>query len=244
MKKILLVNYKQAFLERNEGLLNRAGFLILTATSAEEAFHLYREHSVDLIISLLDMPAMGGDALCSLIRQDADLKQVPYILVCYDTEAERQRASRCGANASLTRPVRPQALLDQVSKFLNISARRDYRAAFDATVHGTTESMPFSGMTRNISVSGLLCETSMLLNQDDLITDLLLTIKSHKIIAEGKVVWSETRPEGIASYGVQFTNLAPESREIVENFVAGSDETVTVPKNLKLVRPTRSPFTP
>jgi CheY-like chemotaxis protein len=218
MKKILLVNNLEAFLGRNKSLLNRAGFLILTATSAQEALRIYREQSVDLIISLLDMPEMGGDALCSSIRQDSELKHVPFILVCYETELER--ASQCGANAWVTKPVRPELLLEHVGRFLQIPARRDYRAIFNARVNGTRESLSFSGMTRNISASGLLCETATILNQDDLITNLLLAIDSHQIVADGKVVRSESRPDGMYNYGVQFTSLAPEYLEKIEQFVA------------------------
>ena len=77
MKKILLVNHQEAFLQRNKNLLNRAGFLILTATSASEALRVHSEQSVDVVISLLEMPQMGGDALCTLIRQGSPQKQVP-----------------------------------------------------------------------------------------------------------------------------------------------------------------------
>ncbi|OGU10320.1 MAG: hypothetical protein A2075_21020 [Geobacteraceae bacterium GWC2_58_44] len=224
MKKILLVSNHEAFLDRNKSLLNRAGFLILTATSAEEALQLYRQQPVDLIISLLDLPQMGGDALCSLIRQDKDLRQVPFVLVCYETEADLERASHCRANARVIRPVRPELLLKQIGRFLDIPTRRDYRAIFKACVNGTRGSLSFSGMTRNISVSGILCETATILSQNDLISNLLLAIDTDQIVADGKVVWSESQPGGVYNYGVQFTSLAPGCRERIEHFVASNDQ--------------------
>ena len=220
MKKILLVNNQQAFLERNKSLLDRAGFLILTAGSAKQALQIHREQSVDLIICVLQMREMGGDALCSLIRQGGEVRNVPFILICYDTEAELERASQSGANTWLTKPVRPAQLLEQVGKFLKIPARRNYRATFNAQVNGMKEAVPFSGTTHNISASGILCETEIPLNRDDLITNLLLAVDSYQIVADGKVVRTERRPDGMQNYGVQFTSLAPESRERIEQFVA------------------------
>jgi len=167
MKKILLVNNQEAFLDRNKSLLNRAGFLIITATSVKEALQLCHDQKVDLIIALLEMPELGGDRLCSLIRAESELKHVPVILVCYPQEPELQRAALCGANAVVTKPVRPELLLEKVGKFLQVAARRDYRAVFNAKVEGMRQSLPFTGVTRNISVSGVLCETAMSLNQDD-----------------------------------------------------------------------------
>lgn len=219
MKKILLVSHQEAFLERNKQLLNRAGFLILTAASAEAALETYREERVDLIIAALDLPGMGGDALCSLIRSQKELRQVPFILVCYETEAELERAARCSANARVTKPVRPDLLLTQIGRFLDIPTRRDYRVSFRACVNGTSGTLLFTGMTRNISVSGLLCETSMRLAPDDLITDLLLTIGPDTIEADARVVWSDSRSDGLFLYGVQFTELAQGSREIIARFV-------------------------
>lgn len=220
MKKILLVSNLEAFLGRNKNLLNRVGFIISTATSAEEALQKHREEPVDLVISMLDLPGAGGDTLCSWIRQDKDLKQVPVILVCYETEADLERASKCEANASVIRPVRPELLLKQIARFLAIPTRRNFRAPFNAIISGTTADVPFSGMTRNISVSGLLVEAPVRLNPDDMITNMLLAINSHEIVADGKIVWAEDRADGKHNYGLQFTRLSSGSTEAIESYVA------------------------
>ena len=217
MKKILLVNNQEAFLDRNKGLLNRAGFLILTATSVKDALDLCRQQEISLIIAQLDMPGTGGDLLCSLIRQENELRNISIILVCYESELER--AENCGANAVVIKPIHPELLLNQVGKFLGIQARREYRAAFNARVEGTRENLVFSGMTRNISASGMLCETTTHLNQDDLLTSLLFAVASSQIVTDGRVVWSASMPDDKYSYGVRFINLAPDMRNKIEQFV-------------------------
>jgi DNA-binding response OmpR family regulator len=220
MKNILLVSHHEAFLERNRTLLNRAGFLIIAATSAKEALQLYREQPVDLVISMLNMPDMSGDQLCSAIRNGAGATGVPFILVCFDTDSAFARANECGANAWLTKPVHPERLLESVGRFLRIPTRRDYRAKLSGKVHGTRETLSFSGMTHNISVSGLLCETDACLKNADRISNLLVAIDSQQIVADGIVVRSESGTAGMYNYGVQFTSIPQDSRDTIERFVA------------------------
>lgn len=219
MKSILLVHNSQAFLERNSSLLMRAGFRILPATTAGQALEIFQEQSIDMIISALHLPDMGGDLLCSSIRQGSELTGIPIILVCYGTEADLQRTSRCGADARLIKPVRPELLLDQVARFLLMPGRRDYRAVFKARVNGTRGSLSFCGTTRNISVSGILCETATPLFPNDLVNNLLIAFDSQQIVADGKVVRSESLPDGSYNCGVQFTDLAPGSRQRIENLL-------------------------
>lgn len=223
MKKILLLNNQEAFLDRNKSLLNRAGFQIITATSASEALKICHEQTIALIIAQLDMPEIGGDQFCGLIRQESALRNVSIILVCYDSESALERASNCGANAVVTKPIRPEILLRLVGKFLGIQARRDYRAVLNARIEGARENQVFSGVTRNISVTGLLCESSMQLNQDDLLSNLLFTVDSSQIAANGKVVWASDAPDGRYNYGIRFLDLAPELQEKIEQFVAEPD---------------------
>jgi len=221
MKKILLVNNQEAFLDRNKSLLNRAGFRILTATSTNEALKICRQQTVNLIIAQLDLSGSGGDLLCSLIRQDDELRNVSIILICYESEAGQ--AANCGANAVLTKPVRPELLLKQVGKFLGIRARREYRATFNARVDGHQGPLIFTGMTRNISASGLLCETRIVLGKNDRLSNLLFDLDSHPIVADGKVVWAADHPDGKYSYGIEYTRMAPELRDKIEQFVSAAE---------------------
>lgn len=223
MKKILLVSHQEAFLERNKSLLNRAGFLIVTATSAEGAMVIYRIQPVDLIISVLELPGMGGDSFCSQLRQDKELLQAPFLLVCYDTEASLARVAACGANAYVTRPVRPDTLLKEVGQFLAIPTRREHRATFRARIDGMRGTLCFTGMTRNISITGILCETATALSQGDIITNLSVEIEGETIDADGRIVWSDQQPDGMFHYGVQFTRLSESSREAIRHFVENAE---------------------
>jgi CheY-like chemotaxis protein/uncharacterized protein YodC (DUF2158 family) len=216
LKKILLVNTLPTFLERNTTLLNRVGFRIYTASSAVEALQIHRTEQVDLIISLLDMPEMGGDKLCSLIRQDVVLRKVSFLLICSPFSWQIEKASHCGANAWICKPVQPELLLHEIRKLIAIPKRLDHRAS----IHGRVRCKWFSGISRNISVSGVLCETVMAIDPDELITDLSVSIGSREIVADGKVVRTVCLPDGQYNYGVQFIGLASDYRKVIETFIS------------------------
>jgi len=216
LNKILIVNNHSSFLERNEGLLNRVGFKIYTATSALEALQIHRAHRVKLIIAMLDMPVISGDMLCSLIRQDPELRKVSILLICQPSPGQLERASCCGANAWICKPLQPGVLLHEVGKLIAIPTRVDHRAG----IHGIVRCKWFSGISRNISVSGVLCETDVEIDQEEIITDLSVSISSREIVADGKVARSVKLPNGLYNYGVQFIGLAPEHRKEIETLVA------------------------
>jgi len=216
LKKILLVNNLSNFLERNTSLLNRAGFRLYTAATALEAMQIHRAQKVDLIIAMLDMPEMGGDMMCSLIRQDLELRKVSILLICQPTAGQIEKASQCGANAWICKPVQPGLLLQEVGKLIAVPTRMDHRTS----IHGIVRSKWFSGISRNISVSGLLCESDMAIDTDEVITSMSVFLKSRELIADGKVVRAVNLPGGLYNYGVQFIGLAPEHRKEIEIFVA------------------------
>jgi len=216
LNKILIVNNQPNFLERNEGLLNRIGFKIYIAKSAPEAMQLHREHRVKLIIAMLDMPEMGGDMLCSLIRQDPVMKKVSILLICQPTPGQVERASRCGANAWICKPLQPGMLLQEVGKLISIPTRIDHRAG----IHGIVRCKWFSGISLNISVSGVLCETDVEIDPEEIIASMSVAISSHEIVTDGKVARSVRLPNGLYNYGIQFIGLDSKHRKEIETLVA------------------------
>jgi len=216
LQKILIVNNQPNFLERNEDLLNRIGFKIYTATSALEAMQIHRVHRVNLIIAMLDMPEMGGDVLCSLIRQDPALRKVSILLICQPTAAQIKRASSCSANAWICKPLQPGLLLQEVGKLISIPTRVDHRAG----IHGIVRCKWFTGISRNISVSGVLCETDVEIDPEELITSMSVSINSREIKSDGKVARAVRLPNGRYNYGVQFVGLASDHQKEIEALVA------------------------
>jgi CheY-like chemotaxis protein len=220
---ILIVSDTPGFLERNKRLLAGAGVRILMATSAKQALKIHYKERVNLIIAKLDMPEMGGDMLCSLVRQRDGLRKVSVILVCNDKPGEVAAASQCGANAWFARPVNPVQLRQTVARLLAISPRRSYRTVIRANIHGLKGSLAFTGISHNISASGVLIESDMLLLENDLIKSKFVFPGSVLIAAECKVVRTVRMQGGKYNYGVEFSRIDPDYQKAIEKYVANGD---------------------
>lgn len=114
MKKIIIASALKPFIEKERSILQRADFRIFTATSGEEALKIHRGEKADMIIADLDMPGIGGDKLCSVIRGDEALKKVSIIIVCTNRQSDLERCSSSGANSYITKPIVPAQLVETV----------------------------------------------------------------------------------------------------------------------------------
>lgn len=222
MKKILLVNASRYFFDEGKSLLDRKDFQVFLAPSALHALQIHRQEKVNLIVSDLNMPEMGGDALCTRIREENESRTVSFILVCHDNPAELQRANSCSANICLKIPFSAKTILEQVEKLLAISVRRGYRVLLRAKVKGSKDDTTFFCTSQNISASGMLIETGRtLLLGDQLSCSFYLPGSAH-ITADGEIVRSEAIADGKHQCGIRFTSIAPEHKHEIEKFIAES----------------------
>jgi len=222
MKKILLVNASRYFFDEGKSLLDRKDFQVLLATSAVRALQIHRDEHVNLVVSDLDLPEMGGDVLCTRIREEADVRGVSFILICHDKPSEIERASKCGANVVLKVPFSAKTLLGHVEKLLAISVRMGYRVLLRAKVIGSKDDSVFFCTSQNLSATGLLIETDRSLNPGDQITCSFYLPGAAHITAEGEVVRAEKTPEGKFNCGIRFILISEEHCNEVEKFISES----------------------
>src|SRR5688500_6420489 len=78
---VLIVNDEHDQLRLMRSLLNKAGYLVLTADDGVEGLALAKRQRPDLVISDVTMPRMGGLDFCRHLRSDSELKSVPILLV-------------------------------------------------------------------------------------------------------------------------------------------------------------------
>jgi len=222
MKKILLVNASRYFFDEGKSLLDRKDFQVRLASSATQALQVHRDEHVNLVVSDLDLPEMGGDVLCMRIREEADVRGVSFILICHDRPSDIERASRCGANVFLKVPFSAKTLLGHVEKLLAISVRMGYRVLLRAKVIGSKDDSVFFCTSQNLSATGLLLESDRSLNMGDQITCSFYLPGAAHITAEGEVVRAEKTPEGKFNCGIRFIMISDEHRNEVEKFISDS----------------------
>jgi DNA-binding response OmpR family regulator len=114
--------------------LKRAGFVVCTAGTGEEAIEQAEEHAPSLIVLDLMLPDVDGIEVCRRVRQRSD---VPILmLTARDDDVDKIIGLEVGADDYLTKPFNPGELVARVKSILRRAnlERRELESA--SLVHG------------------------------------------------------------------------------------------------------------
>ncbi len=228
MKKVIVAKDIRAILQKGKSFLSRTGIRAYTAASNEKAFALHRAVHADLIIAKLDTPGMSGERLCSLIRDDEELRNVSLIIVSSDTEADLERCVQCRANAFISRPIDSETLLQEAQKLLHVASRASCRIPVKVKLYGKAKEKAFTGYTKNISISGILFGTTAVLFEGDAITCSFDLPGSAHIEANADIVRAVGKETGRGPYryGIRFVNPGIELVSALEGFIGKKHRSV------------------
>jgi len=126
--KVLIVESSANIRRYLSMTLVRAGFLTEQASNGQEAIAFLKESinnnsssnpSIDIVITDLAMPQMNGFKLLSNIRADADLQNLPVVVLSsHDNDNERKLALDLGANAYFSKPYHEQELMTTLKQMV------------------------------------------------------------------------------------------------------------------------------
>lgn len=120
---VLVVDDDLHILEVLEARLSSVNLKVLKATGGEEALEIIKSNLVDLMISDVRMPGMGGMDLFSEVR--AIKPSLPVIfLTAYGTIPDAVKAVKAGAVDYLTKPFEGRDLVQKVQEVLKKHAPR------------------------------------------------------------------------------------------------------------------------
>jgi len=106
-------------------LLERQGFLVVTARDGVEAMEKLQEVVPDVMLVDIEMPRMDGFDLTRNVRADARLAKIPIIMITSRTAEKHQSYAReIGVSHFLGKPYQEDDLLEKIYGFL-----KDRRAA-------------------------------------------------------------------------------------------------------------------
>lgn len=96
-------------------LMEREGFACRGVEEGSRALEMATEVRPSAILLDLMLPDMSGFDVCERLRQQGPLKRIPVVVVtALDDEASRQRSQQLGADAYLTKPFHPDALIAEM----------------------------------------------------------------------------------------------------------------------------------
>jgi len=117
---VLVVDDNEPNVQLMRHLITSLGAEVRAVRGAADALILARAARPKLIISDVHMPGQGGIELLEIVKSDPALRDIPFLLISASAASleERRRAIASGADGMLLRPLDPEALLEQLMRFM------------------------------------------------------------------------------------------------------------------------------
>ncbi|MBI1258623.1 MAG: response regulator [Chloroflexi bacterium] len=122
MPRILVVDDNKETVRAVKVYLERDGFEVFSAFDGENALHTLRREHPDLLVLDLMLPDRDGLDITRLVRKDANLRQIPIIMLTARVEDEdRITGLEIGADDYITKPFNPREVVARVRSVLRRS---------------------------------------------------------------------------------------------------------------------------
>jgi CheY-like chemotaxis protein len=120
MSLILVVDDKEENVYLLRSLLLGHGYRVQSAKNGAEALERAGRETPDLVISDILMPVMDGFTLCRRWKQDAKLREVPFVFytATYTEPKDEELALSLGAERFLVKPVEPDRFVEMIATLL------------------------------------------------------------------------------------------------------------------------------
>ena len=116
---IMLVDDFPSTLMVLEKMLKHSGYNVRCFSSGKLALESVEEVSPDLILLDIEMPEMNGYEVCTQLKANPRLTDVPVLfLSAADEPMDKVKAFNCGASDFLTKPYHPGEILSRVGVYL------------------------------------------------------------------------------------------------------------------------------
>ncbi|MBI5528518.1 MAG: response regulator [Deltaproteobacteria bacterium] len=124
-KKILIIEADRNFASDLSKSLGFKGFDTALADNGKEGLEAVRKERPDLIVLCVELPMMSGYSVCNKLKKDADLKDVPLIIMSSEATPEtfeQHKKLKTHAEDYLIKPFEPQKLIESIGRLLKLPA--------------------------------------------------------------------------------------------------------------------------
>ena len=226
MKKILIVDDSNFFIQIEKAFLKRTDCIILSANNGIEALEVVEKEKPDLVLLDLYMKEMKGDECCRLIKEDEALAHIPVIMVTSASHlGDRSKAVAAGCDDYLTKPVSKADLLRKVKKYIDLPVRSQTRAPIYSKASYIHSGKEYVGHVYVISEGGLYIKGSKVVSVGETVK-ITFSIADivDRIELEGKVVWNTDERhsyplELTPGMGIKFTQAGEEDLKSIKTYI-------------------------
>ena len=209
-------------------LLRRERHVVEERASARDVLEDIPRTGTRLVVFGPRLSDLDLETAIRRIRSGAATRGVSILVLLPADEPEGAElaAIEAGANAALRRPLDRARLETWLAKLLVVPRRVDARIPVQGHVVGTprsSESVHFFGLTRNLSVNGMLLASPVPLPfSPDLDLEFNIPGVIARLQALGRVVREAGEVEWpYLGYGVEFLFVPPDSQEALSMLVSG-----------------------
>lgn len=146
--KVLVVEDSRTQAEYLQHILEQEGYPVVLAFDGSQALEQIRSDRPTIVLTDIIMPEMDGYALCSAIKQNEHMADIPVILVTqlFDPP-DLIKGLEAGANDIIIKPFQPEHVLSRITSTLqSLAAKKTGTAgptlevSFDGKIHHLPES--------------------------------------------------------------------------------------------------------
>lgn len=112
MRNVLVVDDSQVDRDKMKTILSNAGYQVTLAENGRLALEAVKRAVPDFIMMDVNMPEMDGFAATRALRDDADTKDIPVVLVTSKNQkADKAWGKMLGAKGYVTKPYSDEDVL-------------------------------------------------------------------------------------------------------------------------------------
>jgi CheY-like chemotaxis protein len=223
--KVLVAGLDPRELMLEVRFLHREPDLVREAASLEELLEAVAETSVQLVVLGPRLPDAGLDEAVRRVREGAAGRRLSILALipAADPPGTEGVVLAAGANAALRRPLGRFVLESWISKLIDVPQRVRARIPVHAQVVGSRRGQSrehFYGLSRNLSVHGMLLASPVKIEAEDLDVEIDLPEPEGRVRALGRVV--REAPEvgwPYLGYGIEFLFLPEAGQRAIDRMV-------------------------
>ena len=119
MHSILAVDDSASMRQMVSFTLKSAGYEVVNAVDGQDAWEKASQRRFDLVLTDQNMPRLDGIGLTRKLRENAQFKAVPILILTTESSDQMKQAGRAaGATGWLVKPFDPVRLVEVVGKVL------------------------------------------------------------------------------------------------------------------------------
>ena len=116
-KTVLVVDDSTSMRQMVTFTLKEAGFEVLEGGNGQEGLARAQGHTVNLVITDLNMPVMDGMTMIRHLRARPEFKFTPILMLTTESQQEKKLEGKAaGATGWIVKPFNPEQLLQVVNK--------------------------------------------------------------------------------------------------------------------------------